>query len=342
MLVALSNGDGTFATPVSLGLPAKPCPVYYGAAGDLNGDGKMDLVIPYGGDKVCGSTAGTVSGYYVALGNGDGTFGTATFVTYGSVLYSLQLADINNDGKLDMILNDEPLVANTGFKLSTAIGKGDGTFATPVSLLTNYLIPNVVAADVNNDGKVDLVLTSEEVQSNTTSTGGILVITGNGDGTFNTPAELGEGNFFYGLQVADMNGDGNADILATLYSLPAQPNNYYGMVTLLGLGNGQFAAPYNQLESLASTIPQVGNFYADATPDVMTETGYGPALFIGQGGATLGLSVSAASIVYSGAETLTATVTASLAGRPAATGTVSFYDGGARLGTGTRPAGVAP
>ena len=160
VLVALSKGDGTFATPVSLGLPVKPCPVYYGTAGDVNGDGKMDMVIPYGGDKVCGSTAGTVSGYYVALGNGDGTFAAPTFVTYGTVLYSLQLADLNGDGKLDLVLNDEPLVANTGFRLSTAIGKGDGTFGTPVNLLTNYLISSVVAADVNNDGKADLVLSS--------------------------------------------------------------------------------------------------------------------------------------------------------------------------------------
>ena len=160
------------------------------------------------------------------------------------------------------------------------------------------------------------------------------MITGNGDGTFNTPAQIGDGNFFYGLQVADMNNDGNADIVATLYSTPGQPKNYYGMITLLGLGNGQFAAPYNQLESLVSTLPQVGNFYGDSSLDVMTETGYGPALFIGQGGSTLALTPSAASITFGQAETLTATVTAGLSGRPAATGAVSFYDGTTLLGTG--------
>ncbi|HEY4358786.1 MAG TPA: FG-GAP-like repeat-containing protein [Acidobacteriaceae bacterium] len=333
VMIALSKGDGTFATPVAAGLPAAPCPVYYGAAGDVNGDGKMDLVIPYGGDVACASGAGGPSGYYVALGRGDGTFSAATFVATGTELYSLQLGDINNDGKLDLIIDDVPFVYGSGFQVSTAIGNGDGTFGAPSTVSQNYLVSNVVVSDINNDGKADLVLSSEEVQGNDVSTGGILTITGNGDGTFNPPSQVAIGNFFYGMQVADMNNDGNADIVATLYSTDGQPKQYYGMVTLLGYGNGQFSTPVNQLESLASTLPQVGNFVSDSAPDVMTQTGYGPALFIGQGSSTIALTASAPSITFGQPETLTATITAGLSGRPAAAGTVSFYDGATLLGT---------
>jgi hypothetical protein len=223
----------------------------------------------------------------------------------------------------------------TGFQLSEAMGNGDGTFGTPNVIVQDYLLSNVVVADVNGDGKADLVLSSEEVEDNQISTGGILVVTGNGDGTFNTPSQIATGNFFYGLQVADMNNDGNPDIVATLYNTAAQPKNYYGMATLLGLGNGEFSSPFNQLESLGSTIPQVGNFTGGAALDVMTETGYGPALFIGQGGATLTLADSASSIIFGQVETLTATLTAGLTGRPAATGNISFYEGTTLLGTGT-------
>jgi hypothetical protein len=181
---------------------------------------------------------------------------------------------------------------------------------------------------------MDLVLSAEEVSGSDTTTGGIVTILGNGDGTFNVPSMVTSDNFFLGLQVADMNNDGNQDIVATLYQHEGQPVGYYGMVTLIGYGNGLFAAPVNQLESLGSETPQVGSFYADGAMDVMTETGYGPALFMGQGGATLALTPSATSINYGDSDTLTATVTASLPGRPTPTGTVSFYDGTTLLGTG--------
>jgi hypothetical protein len=133
--VALSKGDGTFSAPLSANLPATACPVYYGAAADLNGDGKPDLVIPYGGDEACGSVNGGLSGYYVALGNGDGTFAASVFTTLGSELYKLVLGDLNGDGKPDLILVDDPFVAGSGFQVSFATGNGDGTFSAPTRRL---------------------------------------------------------------------------------------------------------------------------------------------------------------------------------------------------------------
>jgi hypothetical protein len=331
--VALSHGDGTFAAPVSVYLPAGlACPVYYAAAGDLDGDGKTDLIIPYAGDQACGSAAGGPSGFYTLLGKGDGTFSAPVFTQAGTELYSATLADINGDGKLDLVLDDAPLVTGVGFNISLALGNGDGTFGTLNTILTNYLISDVAVGDINGDGKADLVLSAEEVEGSVVTTGGILTITGNGDGTFNSPSLIASGNFFYGMQLADMSNDGNPDIVATLYSTNGQPKNYYGMVTLLGLGNGQFTAPVNQLESLASTLPQVGNFYNDNALDVMTQTGYGPALFMGQGGTSLALTASVSSAVFGSTETFTATVTDSITTRPASTGPVSFYDGTTLLG----------
>lgn len=331
--VALSKGDGTFAAPVSVNLPSTlACPVYYGAAGDVNGDGKTDLVIPYGGDVACGSANGAPSGFYVLLGKGDGTFATPAFTQAGMELYSTTLADINGDGRLDLILDDGPFASGSGFSILLATSNGDGTFGSPSTILPNYLVSNVAVGDINGDGKADLVLSAEEVQGSTIVTGGILTITGNGDGTFNPPSLIATGNFFWGMKLADMNTDGNPDIVATLYSTNGQPKDYYGMVTLLGLGNGQFSGPVNQLESLDGTLPQVGNFYNDNALDVMTESGYGPALFIGQGASNLALAVSASSAAFGATETLTASVTAGMSNRPVPTGSVSFYDGSTKLG----------
>ena len=341
VLVALSKGDGTFTTPVSVGLPAAACSVSYAAAGDLNSDGKTDLVIAYGGDASCGSSGGGSSGYYVALGNGDGTFSTPDFTQYGTELYSVTLADLNSDGALDLVTDDTPFAYGSGFNVSAAIGQGDGTFGTSSLVVANYLVSDVAAGDINNDGKPDLVLNSEEVQGNTIATGGILLVTGNGDFTFGTPTQIATGNFFLGLQLADMNNDGNLDIVATHNTTLGQPNTYFGMVTLLGYGNGQFAEPVNELETMLSTTPQVGNFVSDNAPDVMTSTPYGPALFIGQGGSSMSLSTSASYIPFGQAETLTATIAASMSGRPSAGGTVSFYDGAALVGTAKVSSGTA-
>jgi hypothetical protein len=338
--VSLSKGDGTFATPVSIGFPPLGCVVGNGAAGDVNGDGKVDLVIAYGGDAACGSGAGGPSGYFVALGNGDGTFAKPTFVPVGTELYGVTLGDFNGDGLLDLAINDQPLVSGVGFQISVALGKGDGTFTAPNIVLPNYVVDDVAVADINNDGKDDLVLTASSIVGSGTSTAGIITITGNGDGTFNSPSMIATGTFFNGLQTVDMNNDGNIDIVATLFGTAAQPVNYYGMVTLLGYGNGQFAAPYNSLEGYA-TRPIVGHFVNDGALDVITASDSGTALFVGQGGSTLSLSTSAASINFGATETLTATVTPGLTGRPAATGTVLFYDGTTLLGTATVSSGTA-
>ena len=339
--VALSKGDGTFAPPVSVGIPAGACVVNYGAAGDLDGDGNMDLVIAYAGDAACGSGSGGPSGYFVALGKGDGTFNTPMFVAAGTELYSVALGDFNGDGLLDIAINDTPFLYGSGFQLSVGLGNGDGTFTNPNIVLSDYVIAYVAIADINNDGKADLVLSAPQVQGNDISTGGIVTITGNGDGTFNSPSLIAAGNYFNGLQLADMNNDGNVDIVATLFQAAAQPVNYYGMVTLLGYGNGQFAAPYNALEDVGGEDPIVGHFINDGALDVITSTDAGTGLFIGQGGSSLTLKPSATSINFGAAETLTATLASVLTGRAAATGTVSFYDGSTLLGTGTVSSGTA-
>ena len=79
------------------------------------------------------------SGYYVALGKGDGTFQTPKFAPYGNELYSATLADVNGDGNLDLILDDAPFVASGTFAVDVLLGKGDGTFANGASVSSNSL-----------------------------------------------------------------------------------------------------------------------------------------------------------------------------------------------------------
>jgi hypothetical protein len=335
LAVALSNGDGTFKTPVPVAMPTLDCELSYGATGDLNDDGNADIVITYPGDAACGGSDGTPSGYFVALGKGDGTFATPMFTASGNELYSAAIADINGDGNLDLVLNDEPFDGSGSFAVDLLTGNGDGTFAAGSSVFSNYLVSEVIAGDYNQDGKQDLILFTEgeSTSTNMDDTAGIVLLPGNGDGTFGDSNLLAHGNFFLNGVLTDVNNDGIPDIVAALYQTTGQPNTYYGLSTLLGTGQGSFAAPVNALESLDSSLPLPGNFLSNNAPGVLVSTAYGTALYLGQGGSTISLAASAASINFGQAETLTATLAPSLTGRPAPTGTVSFYDGTTWLGS---------
>jgi len=335
--VALSNGDGTFQNPISLAMPSLDCSLNYAAAGDVNGDGNVDIVVAYPGDAACGGTDGTPSGYIVALGKGNGTFSTPVFTASGSELYSVTIADMNMDGNLDLILVDDPFDGSGSFAVDLLLGNGDGTFGTGTAVLSNAVVSQVVAGDFNQDGKPDLIAFSEGnvnvVEIGSEESAGIVLLPGNGDGTFADSSQLASGNFFLNGALVDVNSDGIPDIVASLYLTTDQPNTYYGLSTLLGTGQGSFAPPVNSLESLASSLPIPGNFLNDNSVGFVVATANGTAFYLGQGGTTLGLTSSAASIAFGQTETLTATLTPTLAGRPSPTGTVAFYDGTTLLGS---------
>src|SRR5439155_663074 len=129
--VLLGNGDGTFqaALTSSTGGP-EPFSGRYPlsvAAGDFNGDGKLDLAVANGSsDNVA-----------VLLGNGDGTFQTARTLAVGTVPLSVAAGDFNGDGKLDLAVTNR--YSNT---VSVLVGNGDGTFPTaPPSRLALLLAP---------------------------------------------------------------------------------------------------------------------------------------------------------------------------------------------------------
>ena len=119
------------------------------AAGDFNGDGKPDLVVLNGGSTTVG----------VLLGNGDGTF--QAVVTYGSggvYPQSVAVADVNGDGKPDLVVAGGCGSSNCG-NVGVLLGNGDGTFQAVVTYFSGALSAESVAiADVNRDGKPDLVV----------------------------------------------------------------------------------------------------------------------------------------------------------------------------------------
>jgi hypothetical protein len=172
---------------------------------EVNGDGKPDLVVATSRAQVD-----------VLLGNGDGTFQAAlAYDSGGPYLNSLALADVNGDGRLDLVVaTDQCPFINCGSAGSVGVllGNGDSSFRSPVNYNSGGVFPySVAVADVNGDGKPDLLVTNDGDGIYVNSVGALL---GNGDRTFDSALTYSSGGYDpVSLTVADVNGDGRPDLL---------------------------------------------------------------------------------------------------------------------------------
>jgi hypothetical protein len=235
VIIASGTADGTGQSPVntflgdgsgSLGPPTTAHysgTMAYGAFADLNADGHLDLI---SATQVFFGTAGD---YQPPL-NLTNRPNVCTF-PYGTATGSVTVADINGDGKADILTADCANGTITAF-----LNQGNGSFAAGISTWAGYLPSNVTIADVNGDGKPDAIVADFYSMD-------IFVLLGNKDGTF-AAAPMGYppgGDVWSAPVVADFNSDGRPDILIPS-GLAAE---WESLVLLTGLGNGRFVAPHD-------------------------------------------------------------------------------------------------
>jgi len=261
------------------------------AVADLNGDGKLDLVVTdYCSDNNCVS-----GGVSVLLGNGNGTFQApviyvSTQVEFGA--RSVAVADVNGDRKPDIVVANACGGCSNG--LGVLFGNGDGTFQPVVNYGTDGGIYSVAVADVNKDGKPDLVV-GYNCCWRLTHDSQVGVLLGNGDGTFRSPIEYDSaGRQSFWIAVADLNGDGKPDVVVANECISTGCSAGHGSVgVLLGNGDGTFQKAVTYAGGNHTFSVTIADVNGDDKPDLLladsgsvTGTGQGVSVLLGNGDGT--------------------------------------------------------
>ena len=216
--VLFGQNDGTFAnlTETFLG-PSRPVSI---TIGDLNNDTWLDIVVANNGTH-------SIS---VLIGNGQGSFDThMTYPTgYDSFPYAVAIADLNDDGRLDVA------VANFGTNtVYIFFGHGYGTLILRLILSTGLGSNphSITVADLNNDNRLDIMVANYHANN-------VGVFLGYRNGTFSTQKTyfLGVESNPYSVATGYIDNDRQLDIVVSNAGDDS-------VSVLIGYGNGTFATP---------------------------------------------------------------------------------------------------
>jgi Bacterial Ig-like domain (group 3)/FG-GAP-like repeat len=369
--IYLGNGDGTFtpAAPLPVGQEGNGLTNVM-VTGDFNGDGHLDLAVleqPAVADGPCPIA--------IFLGNGDGTFTAAPSLSAAYLSYAIAVGDFNGDGKLDLVTANIGSVLGSqstpGF-VQVFLGNGDGTFAAPLTVSANgYPTEAVAAGDFNHDGLSDIVLDDAYLSSNqpwgtttflaqqagtitaSATVNGVSIV---GTGAHMVAAVYSGDSFYAGSTsqpvpltaqpvpttlslTTNLNATTQGQpvlLTAKLNPFTAQNHSASGMVTFLANGNAVGTALVeNGVATLDTTqLPPGVDVVTGAYPgddNFTASTSNSVTITVTASTKTILTAVPTA-LLLGQTLTLTATVTAT---GSTPTGTVTFYNGIAWLGTAT-------
>ncbi len=197
----------------------------------------------------------------------------------------MAVGDFNGDQIVDVAVTNTSV--NT---VSVSLGNGDGTFSAPRQLSVGaFQTPNpvaddanlytyrrdILAADFNHDGLLDLVITNYDSAD-------VSLLLGRGDGTFQPQRRFDAAAFPIGLTSGDVNGDGNLDLVVIDSPEINIPNK---LAVLLGRGDGTFLP--QQIQELPNilflAVVALGDLDHDGTLDLVAGGGINDGIDVFRG-----------------------------------------------------------
>ena len=243
-----TSHPGRFLAPANYSVGDDPFTI---AVGDLNGDGKPDIV------TANGLSDPSVSGLSVLLQSGNGQFLPAASYSTGNLVNSVAIGDVNGDGRPDLVVAD-----SGGISILLQNPASPGTFTAGSKLnVPGGAGWSVAVSDVNEDGVPDLVVVNGV---------NVLVFLGNAaaPGSFLAPVSYSAGQQPVYVAVADLNGDGKPDIAVA--DLGAGGSTTTGVHVLLQdpSSPGTFEAATDYTNGSGSTELAIADVDGDGTPDI--------------------------------------------------------------------------
>ena len=253
---------GSPQQPIFVSAPGSPIPVACGASnvviGDLNHDGKSDLIV----------TCGQGRAVTVLLGTGGGNFRASNPVSVPDGPGDVVLGDLNGDSNLDMASDSHD---SYGVVLLLGDGKGGLALApnSPVVMKegTHPHTHGLEIGDVNGDRKLDLISVNN-------SDNDVSIAFGDGRGGFTrAPATFAVGPSPYPFALGDINNDGRLDIIATATATGPmrrqQLPSSFALTLLLNDGRGDFRRSELPLRTGQPWFAAIGDVNGDTKPDVV-------------------------------------------------------------------------
>ncbi len=245
------------------------------AVGDFNKDGLLDFV-------VTDSTNPTLQIFVQQALPLGGYVSGGSIPTVG-IPTSVRVADINHDGKLDVLVSTKGTFQGRVF-----LGNGSGGVSSNTPLVTTGTsidASDIVVLDIDRDGLLDVVVADVTIAPPTNR--GLYAFKGNGNGTFAAPAKVGT-TIYGSLALADLDGDGKLDIAAATGINPAAIETF--------TGTGTFSPPFISVFGIGGVGPNplpayntvvTGDFDHDGKQDVAIADSTQVKLYRGQGNAQL-------------------------------------------------------
>ncbi|MBK9274818.1 MAG: T9SS type A sorting domain-containing protein [Flavobacteriales bacterium] len=244
--VLLNLGGGAFDAPVPYAIPSGE--TWTLMARDLDNDGAIDLLVPHGAGG---------GGLAVLIGNGDGTFQPHADHPTDVPATSLDLADFNEDGHLDVLYTHLAGLGEVVHFWSILWGTRPGTFGTRTHVTHPHTSIFASAIDVDANGDMDVV-----VSNSYPSPDSLSFRMGDGTGGFAAPVTMYGGISPALVRSVDMDLDGFGDLVVADYA-----NN--SVRVFPGYGAGQFGPPVHSIAAVNPIDFAVGRFNADALPDIV-------------------------------------------------------------------------